>query len=202
MFGEQQKQEIRSIIAEEIKGLNESLLSLKDSLETFALPFKSQFKQLTFQGLANNLDLVKNYNDDDLRGKYILIKSIKVIPYYINASQDISLTDGVNNFIETIPQSIRVNRLLDNFFANSFLTILINNAPLNLFTSLNQSIIPLNPLHLVNYDLGSEIDNIYFKYPEKVDSLSVRFLGEMLSTFNPQTEDNLYVRVYIQCYTF
>ena len=197
MFGEQQKQEIRSIIAEEVKGLNESLISLKDSLETFALPFKSQFKQFLFQGTSNGTLLAKNFNDADIAGKIIIIKSVKVVPYYGIASQDIDLTDGINTFLETIPINLRANRIFDDVWESSFLELLINGGPIDAFAS--NFIIAGKK---VNYDLGSEIDNIYYKYPEKISSLDARFTTKLMDTFAPYNTSAINVRIYLQCYIF
>ena len=136
------------------------------ALDIFTLPLISQFKYLQFNGRADNVNLIPNFNFSEIQGKYIIIKGIKIVPYYEDASIDMYL--GVAT--ETIPGNCRINRVFDAFAFGTNLTIFINEVAARIFPQYT-AIVP--PFVGGNVPLDLDDDNIFYKYPEKISSLDI-----------------------------
>ncbi len=163
------------------------------ALDLYTLPLVSQYKLFVFQGTADGTLLRANFNQNDIIGKTIIVKGIKAVAYYLNASEDLEFTDGVNTNTETIPANERVNRLFDNINSNCILNLLLNGSPLNCFPFQGAGI-------RTNFDLELELDNIFYKFPARLTSLECRLTASAMTTFSPLTTNNVQVRVFLQCY--
>jgi hypothetical protein len=93
---------------------------LTDKLDLFNLPLKSQYKMLLFSGRADGTDLVPGFDFQIINNKKVVIKSIKIVPYYFGIGVDISLDDGAGTVInENTYANQRINRLFDDFVSDA-----------------------------------------------------------------------------------
>jgi hypothetical protein len=164
---------------------------VKKSLEIFSLPLISEYKILVWAGQANGI-LIPRFNLQHIVGRYIIIKGFEIVPYYFADGIDLAFSDGTT---ETIPANIRVQRCLDVYTpatANTNFRIDINGTPLSLFqTNVATGNIPPD----------FKVDNIYFKFSEKVQNMAVFYSTEILTIMvAPYTPQNPNVKVFIECY--
>jgi hypothetical protein len=155
-------------------------------LDLLTLPFKSTYRVLSFEGLANGVFLTPGFSIDDIRGKTMVIKSFKIIPYYANAAVDMYVTDGITVNQETIPINARIDRLFDRTTSGTFIVLQINGSPLNLFNA--------------KFPLDLDLQNIYFKYPEKIQELSLQITGIIYGDINLSTLQTPKVVVNMEVY--
>lgn len=173
---------------------------IKDSFDLFSLPLKSQFRYFQFSGISDGSLLAPNFNQADIRGRSLVIKSIKIIPYYsANAAsfQDFYLTDGVTTNEELLPQRCRVNRIFDQYTLGCFLSILINGSRLQMFPEG----VPLGVNDAAgNCSIDLDLDNIFFKYNAKIDSFNVSLDAQIFIDLVNGVTDNPFVKVFVGCY--
>jgi hypothetical protein len=163
------------------------------ALNIFTLPLISEFKFFQFSGRADNTNLVPNFNIIDIRNRYLVIKGIKIVPYYEAASIDMYL--GVAT--ETIPANCRINRVFDVYDYGCQLTVLINGVQQRIFPS-EVSIFP--PAGDGNVPIDLDIDNIFYKYPEKITSFDIRLDAQIFADILNPTTDQPLVKIFVQCY--
>ena len=109
---------------------------LTDKLDLFNLPLKSQYKMLLFSGRADGTDLVPGFDFQIINNKKVVIKSIKIVPYYFGIGVDISLDDGAGTVInENTYANQRINRLFDDFVSGTRIRFFINGSSINFFPS-------------------------------------------------------------------
>jgi hypothetical protein len=162
---------------------------IDDEITLFNLPLKSQFKVLVFTGRADGTDLTPAYQPLDIDGRIIVVKSIKIVPYYFGIGIDISLDDGAGTVInEATYNNQRINRLFDDFVAGTTIRFQINGTTVNFF-----------PGNLC-FPLDLWIDNIMFKYPEKVQTLNFQVLSSVINDLTTGALVNPNVKVMIECY--
>lgn len=155
-------------------------------LDLLSLPFKSSYRVLSWTGASDGNSLTPNFNVDDLIGKIMIIKSFKIIPYYQNPSVDMYVSDGVTDFEETIPADSRIDRVFDDYTNGSTIVMTINGGQVNLFNAV--------------FPLDVDLQNIYFKYPEKIQSLSLSVLGMIIENINTGATNNANIKVNMEVY--
>lgn len=173
---------------------------IKDSFDLFSLPLKSQFRYFQFNGLADGTLLIPNFSLADIQGKTVVIKSIKIVPYYppgLNIYQDFYLTDGVTTNEELIGGSVRINRLFDDYGTGCILSLILNGSSIPMFPT-NAPIVP--PFVDGNCTLDLDIDNIFFKYNAKLISFDVSVNALIVSDLENNTTVNPQVKVFVGCY--
>jgi hypothetical protein len=168
-------------------------------LDIFSLPLISQFRFFQFSGRADNTNLTPNFAPVDIQGRYIVIKAIKIVPYYEAAAVDLFLTDGVTINSETIPAQSRVNRIFDVYDFGCQLTLLINGSPVELFPS---EVVIVPPAGDGNVPLDLDLDNIFYKFPAKLTSLDMRLDAQMFNNIQASVVDQPLVKIFLQCYLF
>ena len=131
------------------------------------------------------------FNIADIQKKYIVIKSIKFIPYTKVQTQDFFVTDGVVVNEELIPVRCRINRVFDVYPQGALVTLLINQTPLPLFTAVGAN---------SGLNLDFFADNIYYLYPEKLQSFDWRILGGVYTDLEAATEGICSLKVVVECY--
>ena len=161
------------------------------------LPFISKFKLFQFSGLADNNNLTPNFNLVDIQSRYLIIKAIKVVPYYASNTTDLFLTDGVTTNIETIPKNLRVNRLFDVYDYGVQLSVFINGSRIDMFPT-EAAIIP--PAADGNIPMDLDLDNIYYKFPEKINSFDIAIDGQICEDLLAPAYATPNVKVFVQCY--
>ncbi len=168
------------------------------ALDLFTLPLISQFRLFQFSGLADNTFLTGNFVPADIQGKTIVIKSIKIIPYYQIASEDFFIDDGATQNIETIPANCRVNRVFDVYDYGCQLSLLINGSRVPMFPS---EVLIVPPAADGNVPLDLDLDNIYYKYPAALTDLQVSIDAQIFTAlFAPPKVGVPNVKVFIGCY--
>lgn len=180
MVSEQIKKEIDSVVEKK----------LSKYLEIFNLPLTSQFKMLLWTGTANSTALTPAFNLQDIIGKIITIKSIKIVPYYSTAGGgiDVSFSDGTT---ETIPQNVRIDRLFDRYGANG---TVMNFA-------INDTILPImRDVATIGFPLDTYIDNVYYKFPNPVANITMSVLATVCDNLVTNSSVNPFVRVVVECY--
>ncbi|MBK9285058.1 MAG: hypothetical protein IPM51_12195 [Sphingobacteriaceae bacterium] len=169
------------------------------ALDLFSLPLISQFKVYQFSGRADNSDLVGNIPQTDIQGRSIVVKGIRIVSYYENNSIDLYVDDGGTTAAETIPGNNRINRLFEVYDFGCQLTFFINNAPVQLFPA-ETLIVP--PAGDGNVPLDLDIDNIFYKYPEKIQSIGFRVDARITEDILNNVVQPPLVKVFLQCYIF
>lgn len=161
------------------------------------LPFISKFKVFQFSGLADNNNLTPNFNLVDIQSRYLVIKAIKIVPYYANNSIDLFLTDGVTTNSETIPANLRINRLFDVYDYGVQLSVIINGSRIDMFPT-EVAIVP--PAADGNVPMDLDLDNIYYKFPEKISSFDIALDGRICEDIEGNAQAVPNVKVFVQCY--
>ena len=176
-------EQIKNEIAYQIKK------NLDDEITLFNLPLKSQFKVLVFTGRADGADLTPRFNIADIESRTIVVKSIKIVPYYFGIGVDISLDDGAGTVInEATFANQRINRLFDDFVAGTTIRFQINGSTIDFF-----------PGNLC-FPLDLWIDNIMFKFPAKIQTLNFQVLSSVINDLTTGALVNPNVKVMIECY--
>jgi hypothetical protein len=167
-------------------------------LDIFSLPLISQYRFFQFSGRADNTNLTPNFALVDIQGRYIIIKGIKIVPYYEAASIDLTLSDGVTVNNETIPAQARINRIFDVYDFGCQLTLLINGSPVELFPS---EVLIVPPAGDGNVPLDLDLDNLFYKFPAKLTSLDMRLDAQIFSSIvGGGVADQPLVKIFLQCY--
>jgi hypothetical protein len=157
----------------------------ESELDLLSLPFKSSYRVLSWTGASDGVALTPNFAIADIEGKFMIIKSLKVIPYYQDASVDLFVTDGVTVNAETIPAAARIERLFDTD-AGTVIVFRINGSPVNLFNAI--------------FPLDVDLQNIYYKYPEKVQTLDLNITGLIVENIQTGVTDNADIIVNMEVY--
>lgn len=156
-----------------------------DDLDLLSLPFKSTYRVLSWSGPADGTLLTADFNIADLVGKIMVIKSFKVIPYYSDDSIDLYVTDGVTINAETIPILARIDRLFD-VYGLTAIVMNINGGQVNLFSA--------------SFPLDVDLQNIYYKYPEKIQTLTLAITGTIFGDIQAQTIQTPNLKVNMEVY--
>jgi len=167
-----------------------------EGLNIFSIPLISQYRALIFSGLADGSPMTPQFDLDMLTNKIMVVKSIRLIPYASDDIVDFYVSDGVSTFKETLPVNIRLNNVLDQFNEGTSIRILINGTPLPIFSNVFSS-----PTGEYFPDLW--LDNIYYKYPEQINSngMSVQIFSTVVDDpSNPTASVILNMKVLIECY--
>jgi len=172
------------------------------ALDLLTLPLISKFKCLQFNGLADGTPLVPNFSMLGIAGRYFILKAIRIVPEYSgggNTFVDFYTTDGVSVFREFLPGNTRINRLFDVSSFGTTFDFLLNNSSTDIFP-LFAPIVP--PFVGGNVPLDLDIDNIFYKYPEKIESIGCSVNARIFGVIDPvlPVESTPNVKVFIQCY--
>lgn len=168
-----------------------SIKQLNENLSLINLPLISKYRVITFHGTTNGLPLTQLFNIQEIIGRTLVIKSIR-FDYYVleQPFSDIELTDGVTITNELLQRGARINRVFDDDTGMQF-NFKINGSPAGIFGNL---------LAGVSYPADLNLDNIYFKFPEKIQTMEMTVTGGLLDS--PGTGNRLpqTVKVTMECY--
>lgn len=190
MFGEM----IKKFFSETSEGKQ-----LTKAIDLLTLPLISQFRYFQFSGLADNNFLTPNFSVADIQGRMIVIKGIKIVPYYDVAAVDLFLTDGVTTNAETIPGNTRINRIFDVYDYGVQLSIFLNGGLISMFPT---EVLIAPPAADGNVSIDLDIDNIYYKFPAKLTDFQIRVDGQIVNDIENNVIDIPNVKVFVQCYIF
>ena len=168
------------------------------ALDIFSLPLISQYRFYQFSGRADNSLLTPNFNLADIQNRILVIKGIKIVPYYEDASIDLTLSDGVTVNNETIPANCRINRIFDVYDYGCQLTVIINGGAVPLFP---QEVVIVPPFADGNVPIDLDLDNIFYKFPERITNFQMRLDAQIFeSIVGGGAVDNPLVKIFVQCY--
>lgn len=174
--------------------------TVSQALDLFTLPLISQFRYFQFNGLADGTPLVPNFQAADVLGKTIVIKSVRIVPYYVAGgvvNQDFYVTDGATINQELIGGNCRINRLFDVFSYGCLLEVIINGSALPIFPN-SVPIVP--PFVGGNSTLDLDVDNIFYKHSVKANSFDVTVDAQIFNVLNVPAIVVPNVKVFIGCY--
>lgn len=194
------QEQIKNHIDSELK---KGLSNLGQALNNFAIPLISQYRMFTFYGAADGTDLAPNFVPADIVNKYFVLKSIQIECYYPSdavTNEDFFVSDGGGSvFSESILGAYRIDRLFPQYGNSGLLSLMINGSASPLFT-INPGIVP--PFPVGNIPLDSKIDNIFYRYPDKLTSLNIRLNAIIFRQLQAAITVNPNVKVYLECYLF
>jgi hypothetical protein len=174
--------------------IEKRISNLEKMMEVFGLPLISEYRVLAFHGLADGtpLTLSNGITIADIRNRIFVLKSLKIIPYYSANGIDISLTDGVTTTNEITFNNTRVERVFDFITVGTFLSVAINGSNLPMFHNVGGA--------AGGYPLDLFIDNILYKFPEKLQTLGVSVNSRAVLDLTTGAADTPNVKVIIECY--
>lgn len=157
------------------------------------LPLKATYKVLMFYGQADGTLLTQNFLPADIENRVPIIKSIQIVPYYDNNPRaDIELNDGgANYWTEFLPALSRMDRIIDTWATGTRIVMEINGSNVPIFT--------YDPT-LIGFPIDLHLDNIFYKYPAKIQDWNCRVTAECWDLHNPQALFTPLVKVIIECY--
>jgi len=132
-------------------------------LDLMRLPLISQYRVLVFFGTADGSVFSQGFNINDLIGRTIVIKAVRLIPYARVNTDDFFVNDGAVSNTETLPARARLTRVVDDFTSSTIIDFLINGVPIGIFPTSADG----------GYPADLHVDNIYFWYREKVQTFNV-----------------------------
>lgn len=181
------------------KKVDEIEKRIDKALDLFTLPLISQYRLYQFSGRADGSILTANFTPVDILGKTIVIKGIKIVPYYEDASIDFYVTDGVTQNAETIAANCRINRVFDVYDVGCILNVFINGSRVPLFPS---PAVIFAPAGDGNVPLDLDIDNIYYKHDAKLTSFNISLTAQIFESIisTAPVADNPLVKIFVQCY--
>lgn len=162
---------------------------LSETLSIFNLPLISKYKVFSFSGRANGALLSLNFSIDEILGRLVTVKSIRIIPYYFGVGNDIWLFDGVTNSVEATYNNQRIVHLLDDFVSGTKIDFLINGGNTGIFPDTG-----------VLYPLDINLDNIFYKYPEKIQSINFQITSNVINDLTTGALVNPNIKVLVECY--
>lgn len=178
------KDQIKNIIDQELK-------DLKGGLSLLNLPLISQYRVLLFTGLADGTDLSLGFNLENVAGRTIVIKSFKIYPYYNGNGVDLSLNDGAGTvYNELVYNLSRINRIFDDFVSSGTFRFIINGVSIPIFLQEG----------LPGYPIDLQLDNIFYLYPEKIETLSMQIVGNTIQDLTTGALVRPNVKVVVECY--
>lgn len=192
MINEQIKKEIEKIVDEKF---SDKLKKIADALEIFSLPMKSEYRIFCFFGDTTGLaNLTPAFDINQILNRYLIIKSFK-LDYYVDGDQidQIALFDGATANRETSGQLTRINRVFDIYDQSMLIDMRINGVPIAMF----------NAVAGFSYPADLFVDNIYYKYPEKINQWTLGVAGSLMDTPSVDVGQNavtVSVKATIECY--
>lgn len=191
-----------TLIKSEIEKQIDSALEkkIKGNLDLFSLPLISQYKLFCFNGLADGSLLVPNFIPADVQSRILVLKSFKIVPYYpvgAGTHQDFYVTDGATTNQELLPGNCRINRIFDVYSTGTVLSVFINGSAVQIFPT-SAPIVP--PFVTGNVPLDLDIDNIFYKYPNKITSFDLSVNSTIFNDLITPGTTVPMVKVFVGCY--
>jgi len=165
-------------------------------LSIFSVALQSTYKLLSFEGLADGSVMTPQFDLNEIQGKTLIIKSIRLIPYAPagGAITDISLDDGASTFVETLGGNIRLDRITDYFTEGTAIRLLLNGSPCTIFST-----VFTNTTGQYIPDLWE--DNIFYKFPTKLQTIELAIFSTVSDNLVTPTASVIpNMRVLIGCY--
>lgn len=151
---------------------------------------RSDYRVLSYANVADGVNLLPDFAIDVIQGKYMMIKSFKIIPY-ANGKSDVFFNDTTSEHF-TVPDKARLINVIDSASVPCIINLQVNGSPLQIFPSGAAT----------SYPIDLFIDNIYYTYKEKISSLDVSVLGSVINDLDTGGVVNPDIRVLLEVYLF
>lgn len=176
-----------------IESLEEANEELSNKIDLVTLPLKTAYKVLMWYGLGNGAaPLTPSFNIQEIQGKVITIKAVRIFNYYNADAIDLWLDDGAGtNNTEEIETGYRINRLFDRWGSGTQIQFVINGAPISTFAQ---------AAGVSHYPADLDLDNIFYEFPSKVQTWDVTVFTEILEDLMNKTVSSPLVKVMVECY--
>ena len=156
------------------------------------LLMKSQYRCLVFSGVADGVaDLVPSFNIADLQDRYLIIKSVRLVPYTDQAFIDFVVDETGVSWTETIPINTQVNRIFGSFGDSCNITMRLNDTPNKMFSQAPTE---------NDFPADLHIDNIFYLFPEKLVNWTFNVTMNLIQNLETAAESNPNVQVVVECY--
>jgi hypothetical protein len=164
------------------------------------LPFISQFKVLAFQGSANGSVLTNMFSDTEVSGKRVVIKSLKIVPYYNNG-----FGNNVNFFLRDKIAGVDYSEIINanDLLSQNFIYEGFNSGRIELKINGVNCIFPTPTVNSNSYTSLKDFDNMFFYFPEKISTITLltEFVYKTDISENIQFDfDNMLVKVFLEVY--
>lgn len=155
----------------------------------------NEFKVLNFIGNTGGVDLVPDFNLNEIRQKYFTLKRFKVVPYANQTSTETvlkmygSTPDLVNPaYYLMTHRAFRLDKdfLLDNAQLGLHINFRINSIPLGIFATQN-----------VGFPIDFDSDNIFSVFPEKLQDLTISLNASYNENYTDIASPNVTYRVKV-----
>lgn len=170
------------LIKKEVANQVESYLKPFETIDQKVL--RSQYKVLVFSSLADGTDLTPFFSINEILGKNLLIKSIRLVPWANGTTVDIRYSDGTT---ETIVNNTRIDRVFPIESFPNYFKLFLNGNLLPFFST------------RINADMF--IDNIYVDFKQKIQTIAcqanLRIDIDMTGTAGTPN-----IKVIIECYSY
>jgi len=160
-----------------------------NSLDSIIL--NSQYTCLVFWGRSDGSQLVQNFNQLIIRGKRILIKSIRILPYAF-ADSDVFYNATTGDHY-TVPGGGRLINVVDDMTTSARIEFFINEFLMNFFPTY---------IGTQGYPLDLFLDNIYYNFKEKVESLRISVDGNVYTDLSGVAQNNPWIKLLVECYLY
>lgn len=167
-------------------------------LNLLNLPLIARYKLLCFTGLADGSEMTPQFDLSEVTRKYCILKSFRMIPYVPDPGTviDLSLSDGVDTFAETLAANVRLDRITDLFNEGTAIRFRINGENVSIFS---QNFDATNGQYIP--DLWE--DNIFYKFPEKVTSMDCAVFSTVTDDLtNPANSIVVNMKILIGVYLY
>ena len=157
------------------------------------LPLISQYRALVFYGAADGVaDLTKGFDFNELKKKYLVLKSIRLVPYtevagYIDFATENS--GATETWKETIPNNTQINRIFGKYSESCNVIMRFNGMPKCFGQTPGEGYFPV--------DL--QLDNIYYLFPERLVTWDLNVIMNVEKDLLGNT-NNPNCQVLIECY--
>lgn len=161
-------------------------------LDLMRLPLISKYRVLVFFGRADGDTFNLGFNINDLRGRTLVIKSVRLVPYAAESVDDFYINDGTVSNTETLAARMRLTRVVDDFTTSTIIDIVLNGVPIGIFPSAADAGFPAD-LH---------VDNIYYWFREKIQTFNVAVTANVYTDLEAGTlgTTGVFMKVLIEVY--
>ena len=159
----------------------------------------NEYRCLNFVGNTGGNSLSPVFNINELKHKYLTIKSIKVVPFsptiydsVVRVESDTPNFTGKKTYhIAAANHRLSKDNLFEQHSNGLKINFKINDIPLNMFASADNG-----------FNIDFFVDNIFSCYPEKVQSIDIKLNAKYYMDYSDlaSSEEPYKVKFIVECY--
>lgn len=159
----------------------------------------NEYRCLNFVGNTGGNSLSPDFDINELKQKYLTIKSIKVVPFspalydsVVRVESDTSDFTGTKTYhLAAANHRLSNDNLFERHSDGLKINFRINDIPLNMFASANNG-----------FNIDFFVDNIFSCYPEKVQSIDIKLNAKYYMNYSDlaSSEEPYQVKLIVECY--